>query len=74
MNAATEHVRAGLELERLTKAAAQNEETARNIEAEIANQQAAVTQNETARAEAEKAQAEAEAEMVRVHRRAGGSW
>ena len=65
MNAATEHVRAGLELERLTKAAAQYEETARNIEAEIANQQAAVTQNETARAEAEKAQADAEAEMVR---------
>ena len=45
MNAATEHVRAGLELERLTKAAAQYEGTARNIEAEIANQQAAVTQN-----------------------------
>ena len=65
MNAATEHVRAGLELERLTKAAAQYEETARNIEAEIANQQAAVTQNETARAEAEKAQADAEAEMAR---------
>ena len=65
MNAATEHVRAGLELERLTKAAAQYEETARNIEAEIANQQAAVTQNETARAEAEKVQADAEAEMVR---------
>ena len=65
MNAATEHVRAGLELERLTKAAAQYEETARNIEAEIANQQAAVTQNETARAEAEKAQADAETEMVR---------
>mgnify|MGYP003192754065 CR=1 FL=1 len=65
MNAATEHVRAGLELERLTKATAQYEETARNIEAEIANQQAAVTQNETARAEAEKAQADAEAEMVR---------
>ena len=63
MNAATEHVRAGLELERLTKAAAQYEETARNIEAEIANQQAAV--NETARAEAEKVQADAEAEMVR---------
>ena len=65
MNAATEHVRAGLEVERLTKAAAQNEETARNIEKEIAAQQAAVTQNETARAEAEKAQADAEAEMAK---------
>ena len=65
MNAATEHVRAGLEVERLTKAAAQNEETARNIEQEIAAQQAAVTQNEAARAEAEKTQADAEAEMAK---------
>ena len=65
MNAATEHVRAGLEVERLAKAAAQNEETARNIEKEIAAQQAAVTQNEAARAEAEKAQADADAEMAK---------
>ena len=65
MNAATEHVRAGLEVERLTKATAQNEETARNIEQEIAAQQAAVTQNEATRAEAEKTQADAEAEMAK---------
>ena len=39
MNAATEHVRANLELERLTKAAAQYDETARSIEVEITAQQ-----------------------------------
>lgn len=64
MNAATEHVRANLELERLTKAAAQYDETARSIEAEIAAQQAAVTRNETARTEAEKARTDAEAELA----------
>ncbi len=70
MNAATEHVRANLELERLTKAAAQYDETARSIEAEIAAQQAAVTRNETARTEAEGPDRR-RGRAGAVHRRAG---
>ena len=64
MNASSERLRASLELDRLTAAVAQHEETTRSLTAEIAAQQAAVTQNETACAEAEAARAKAEEELT----------